>query len=107
MNHSFNRSPIVAALDIGTSKVCCIIARVTKEKRVSILGYGYNAAKGIKNGVVVKLPEKKFAEAYQKIALLNKRQGIFKRKLTSFDVRYDNRIVVDIDKSVEDLMLKR
>lgn len=48
MNHSFNRSPIVAALDIGTSKVCCIIARVTKEKRVSILGYGYNAAKGIK-----------------------------------------------------------
>ena len=52
MNHSFNRSPIVADLDIGTSKVCCIIARVTKEKRVSILGYGYNAAKGIKNGVV-------------------------------------------------------
>ena len=53
MNHSFNRAPIVAALDIGTSKVCCIIARVTKDKRVSILGYGYNAAKGIKNGVVV------------------------------------------------------
>lgn len=52
MNHSFNRSPIVAALDIGTSKVCCIIARVTRDKRVSILGYGYNAAKGIKNGVV-------------------------------------------------------
>lgn len=28
----------------------------------------------VNNGVVVKLPEKKFAEAYQKIALLNKRQ---------------------------------
>ena len=52
MNHSFNKAQIVAALDIGTSKVCCIIARVTREKRVSILGYGYNAAKGIKNGVV-------------------------------------------------------
>ena len=48
-----------------------------------------------------------FDKAYQKIALLNKRQGIFKRKLTSFDVRYDNRIIVDIDKSVEDLMFKR
>ncbi len=56
------------------------------------------------NGVVVKLPEKDFLKAYQKIALLNKRQGIFKRKLTSFDVRYDNRIVVDIDKSFRDLM---
>ncbi len=61
----------------------------------------------VNTGIVVKLPEKNFAQAYQKIALLNKRQGIFKRKLTSFDVRYDNRIVVDIDKSVEDLMLKR
>ncbi|MBP5698107.1 MAG: cell division protein FtsA [Alphaproteobacteria bacterium] len=52
MNRSFNRSPVIAALDIGTSKVCCIIARV-KDKKVSILGYGYNASKGIKNGVVV------------------------------------------------------
>ncbi len=61
----------------------------------------------VQNGVVVKLPEKNYDKAYQKIALLNKRQGIFKRKLTSFDVRYDNRIIVDIDKSVEDLMLNR
>ena len=53
MSHSFNRSPVIAALDIGTSKICCIIARVSREKRISILGYGYNAAKGIKNGVVV------------------------------------------------------
>lgn len=59
------------------------------------------------NRVLIKLPEKNYDKAYQKIALLNKRQGIFKRKLTSFDVRYDNRIVVDIDKSVEELILKR
>jgi len=52
MNHSFNRSPVLAALDIGTSKVCCIIAKV-KDKKISILGYGYNASKGIKNGVIV------------------------------------------------------
>ena len=52
MNRSFNRSPVVAALDIGTSKVCCIIAKV-KDRKISILGYGYNAAKGIKNGVVI------------------------------------------------------
>ena len=52
MNRSFSKMPVIAALDIGTSKVCCIIAKV-KDKKVSILGYGYNAAKGIKNGVVV------------------------------------------------------
>ena len=59
------------------------------------------------HGIVVKLPEKGLAKAYKKIALLNKRRGIFKRKLTSFDLRYDGRIIVDIDKSVEDLMFKR
>lgn len=58
-------------------------------------------------GIVVKLPEEDFEQAYKKIALLNKRRGIFKRKLTSFDVRYPGRIIVDIDKSVEDLMFKR
>ena len=61
----------------------------------------------VNHGVVVKLPEKNFAEAYQKIALLNKRQGIFKRKLTSLDVRYRNKVIVDIDKSAEDMMFKR
>ena len=52
MNRSFSKMPIIAALDIGTSKVCCVIARV-KDRKISILGYGYNASKGIKNGVVI------------------------------------------------------
>lgn len=46
-----NRSTI-AALDIGSSKVCCIIAHVSKDKKLKIVGYGYNASKGIKNGVI-------------------------------------------------------
>ncbi len=46
-----NRNTI-AALDIGSSKVCCIIAHVMKDKRLKIVGYGYNASKGIKNGVI-------------------------------------------------------
>jgi cell division protein FtsA len=51
MNRSFNRQ-VIAALDIGTSKVSCVIAKV-KDKKIAIQGYGYCAAKGIKNGVVV------------------------------------------------------
>lgn len=58
------------------------------------------------NGVILKLPEQNFDVAYQKIALLNKRNGIFKRKLTSVDLRYDNKIVIELDDSVEDLILK-
>lgn len=44
--------PIVAALDIGSSKVCCIIAHINKDKKIKIAGYGYNASNGIKNGVI-------------------------------------------------------
>lgn len=46
-----NRSTI-AALDIGSSKICCLIAHLGKDKRISIAGYGYNASGGIKNGVI-------------------------------------------------------
>ena len=46
-----NRST-VAALDIGSSKVCCLIAHIGKDKKINVVSYGYNASKGIKNGVI-------------------------------------------------------
>ena len=52
MQHSFGKMTTVAALDIGSSKVCCVIAKVSKDKKINIVGYGYNASKGIKNGIV-------------------------------------------------------
>lgn len=46
-----NRSTI-AALDIGSSKICCIIAHITRDKKIKIVSYGYNASQGIKNGII-------------------------------------------------------
>lgn len=45
-------SAIISALDIGSSKVSCIIARIGKDNKLHILGYGYNSSKGIKNGMI-------------------------------------------------------
>ncbi len=45
-------STIISALDIGSSKVSCIIAKVGKDNKPHILGYGYNSSKGIKNGII-------------------------------------------------------
>lgn len=53
--------PMIAALDIGSSKVCCIIAHVGKDKKIRIAGYGYNASKGIKNGVVTDINDATFS----------------------------------------------
>lgn len=52
MQHSFGKMTTIATLDIGSSKVCCIIAKVSKDKKINVIGYGYNASRGIKNGVV-------------------------------------------------------
>ena len=51
-----NRSTI-AALDIGSSKVCCVIANVSKDKKIKITGYGYRASKGVKNGVITDIKD--------------------------------------------------
>jgi cell division protein FtsA len=61
------RTAIVAALDIGTSKVVCLIARLkphgpqeTLRRRshaIEILGIGHTEARGIKSGAVVNLAE--------------------------------------------------
>ena len=52
MNHSFNRPSTLATLDIGSSKVCCLIAHISRDKRIEIVGHGYNASHGIKNGII-------------------------------------------------------
>src|SRR5215831_8322362 len=61
------RSALVAALDIGTSKIACLIARLRpripeeplrrRTHAVEILGIGHTRARGIKSGTVVDLVE--------------------------------------------------
>lgn len=48
------RGGIVAAVDIGTGKVCCFIARAT-EAGPQIIGIGHQVSRGVRNGVIVDL----------------------------------------------------
>ncbi len=51
-----NRAPeIIGSLDIGTSKICCLIAAATSPPR--LLGIGHQRARGIVAGMVVDLDE--------------------------------------------------
>ncbi len=59
--NSFNRQTLIAALDIGSSKVCCVIARVSRDQKITIVGYGYNASKGIKNGIITDIKQATFS----------------------------------------------
>lgn len=62
---SQRRSAIVTVLDVGSTKVACLIARLRprdsadvlagRTHAIEILGYGYQRARGVKSGVVVDL----------------------------------------------------
>src|SRR5690554_8219515 len=47
------RKNIVVGLDIGTSKVVCIVAEVSPNGKVEIIGIGSHPSRGMKKGVVV------------------------------------------------------
>jgi len=46
---------LIVALDIGTSKVVAIVADVTPENEVEIIGIGSHPSRGLKKGVVVNI----------------------------------------------------
>jgi cell division protein FtsA len=61
------RSALIAALDIGTSKIVCLIARLKPQApqdilrrrthRIEVIGFGHTLARGMKSGTVVDLAE--------------------------------------------------
>lgn len=59
------RSGIITVLDVGSSKVCCIIARLMpaeegralrhRTHRVKVIGIGHQQSQGVKSGVIIDL----------------------------------------------------
>jgi cell division protein FtsA len=47
---------VIAALDVGSTKTCCLVAKVTREG-VCVLGHGINRSRGVKGGVIVNMSE--------------------------------------------------
>ncbi|MGB0468839.1 MAG: cell division protein FtsA [Pontibacterium sp.] len=48
-------SGMIVALDIGTSKVACLVAEVTPDGVINVVGIGSHASRGLKRGVVVNI----------------------------------------------------
>ena len=55
---------IVVGIDIGTTKVCTLVARIEGERNLRILGVGIAPSQGIRKGNIIDL-----AAASQAIAL--------------------------------------
>lgn len=52
------REKIVAALDVGSRKICCFIAKTGGDlKRPQVIGIGHQESRGVKSGTVVDMEE--------------------------------------------------
>lgn len=101
----------LAAIDIGTSKVCSIIAQVGDSGAFRVLGVGVSPSKGLKRGVVINIEETSevIRESIQKaerasgVKLRAAYIGVTGRHIETFDARSsvaisrNNRIVQESD----------
>jgi cell division protein FtsA len=55
---------IVAALDIGSTKICCFIAEVKNPASIEIIGIGHQASRGVKSGTIIDLRAAETAVAH-------------------------------------------
>ena len=47
------RTGLIAALDIGSSKICCLLAHPQNDGGVRVIGIGHHASKGVRGGAVI------------------------------------------------------
>ena len=49
------REQILVGLDIGTTKICAIVAEITETGALNIIGVGSSPSRGLRKGVVVNI----------------------------------------------------
>ena len=116
---SDKKSTIVSVLDIGTSKICCLIAKLKprdegdailgRSHKIKVLGIGHQQSRGIKSGVIVNLDVAEQAirqavEAAERMAgvtvdslITNVSSGRLVSEAFSADISLDGHAVVDRD----------
>lgn len=51
------RNSLVAALDLGSAKACCLIARVDGDGKLRVIGIGHQVSNGLRGGAVVDMEQ--------------------------------------------------
>jgi len=51
------RTGLIAALDVGSSKISCFIARAGPEGGIRVVGVGHHGSNGVRNGAIVDMEE--------------------------------------------------
>ena len=69
------KNNIIAGLDLGTTKVCAVIAEKIDDHKIDILGFGVAPSEGLHKGLVANIS--KTAEAIREaVSIASNRAGI-------------------------------
>ena len=109
------RSGLVAALDVGTTKVCCLIARADGERGLDgnpsprIVGIGHQGSSGMRKGTIIDLDQAEASirvvvEAAEQMAgenidrvIVNLSGGRHRSKLIAYQISIDGHEINDAD----------
>lgn len=47
----------IAALDVGSSKICCLIARADDPNAIKVIGIGHQSSQGVRSGTIVNMED--------------------------------------------------
>jgi cell division protein FtsA len=102
------RGSLIAALDIGTTKTCCFIARVTTDEP-RVVGIGHQISRGVRSGTIVDLEaagtsivnvvhaaEEMAGETVQKV-VTNLSGGFFGSRIVKAEIDITGREVSDVE----------
>ena len=102
------RGSLIAAVDIGTTKVCCFIARISDDNP-RVLGIGHQISRGVRNGTIVDLEaagtsvvnavhaaEQMAGETIQQV-VTNLSGGFFASRLVKAEISVSGREITDTE----------
>ena len=102
------RGSLIAAVDIGTTKVCCFIARISDDNP-RVLGIGHQISRGVRNGTIVDLEaagtsvvnavhaaEQMAGETIQQV-VTNLSGGFFASRLVKAEISVTGREITDTE----------
>jgi cell division protein FtsA len=108
-NKSTNRSGLITALDVGTTKIACFIAKQLDGEDIEVIGVGHQVSRGVKNGAIIDMVAaedsiRATVEAAEQMAGENVRDVVLcvsgvipESKLISFDIAISGNEITNND----------
>jgi cell division protein FtsA len=102
------RGSLLAAVDIGSTKICCFIARVDGQEP-RILGIGHQVSRGMKSGAIVNLDEvsasirtavhaaEEMADEHIEEVVVNLSSGFGASRMVKAEIGISSRAITDAD----------